>query len=287
MAATVRYSNEKSSFLFINEECLLILGIINSDQISDEIVEITFGGKSYIFPMKTSSYFWSEPLPIISMNSVICQTLGIFDGAEVQVRKCESASVTKLNKVIVDPWNEQDWDILESNQFLVQNSMLNQVRIVQKGVPIVVFCQNSPIILSTVLLEPNVNYGQIVDGCEIFISPKDWQRSRAELPKLGMNANELTYQSTDKNSKGFLSTFFHYFENSTITQGIKHKGLQEELEYQPAVKNLYRMVPLEFGPERFGKIPAVIYYKKHFYLLKNLNISFSTLSPYKYYAKYG
>jgi hypothetical protein len=256
MAATVRYSNEKSSFLFVNEECLLILGIINSDQISHELAELTFAGKSYTFPMKTSSYFWSKPLPIISLNSVICQTLGIFDGAEVQVRKCESASVTKLKKVIVDPWNEQDWDILESNQFLVQNSMLNQVKIVQKGVPIVVFCQNSPIILSTVLLEPNVNYGQIVDGCEIFISPKDWQRSRAELPKMvdDINANEITtHQSTEKNSKGFLSTFLHYFENSPITQGIKHKGLQEELDFQPAVKNVYRVVPLEFGPEGLGK----------------------------------
>ena len=86
-----------------------------------------------------------------------------------------------------------------------------------------------------------------------------------------MNANELTYQSTNKNSKGFLSTFFDYFENSTITQGIKHKGLQEELEFQPAVKNVYRMVPLEFGLEGFGKILAVTYYKNHFYLLKNIN----------------
>ena len=278
MAATIRYSNEKSSFLFINEECLLILGIINLDQISDELVDVTFEGKSYTFPMKTSSYFWSEPLPIISLNSLICQTLDIFDGAEVQVRKCESASVTKLKKVIVDPWNEQDWDILESNQFLVQNSMLNQVKIVQKGVPIVVFCQNSPIILSTVLLEPNVNYGQIVDGCEIFISPKDWQRSRAELPKLvdDINANEIKHPSTDTTFKGFLSKFSDYFESSPITQGIKHNGLQEELEFQPAVKNVYRMVPLEFEPPGLGKFYAVISYKKHFHLEIKHNVRFST-----------
>ena len=32
-----------------------------------------------------------------------------------------------------------------------------------------------------------MSYGQIVDGCEIFISPKDWQRSKAELPKLAEN----------------------------------------------------------------------------------------------------
>ena len=42
-------------------------------------------------------------------------------------------------------------------------------------------------VLSPVMLEPNVSYGQIVDGCEIFISPKDWQRSKAELPKLAEN----------------------------------------------------------------------------------------------------
>ena len=188
MAATVRFSNDKLSFMFINEECMVILGIDNPENISNELANVEVNGKSFIFPMKISSNFWSESLPIVSMNSTICQNFGIQDGTEVQIKKLESSSVTKLSKVIVDPWHEQDWDILETNQTLVQNSMLNQVKIVQKDVPMVVFCQNSPLVLSPVILEPNVSYGQIVDGCEIFISPKEWQRSRAELPKMIENS---------------------------------------------------------------------------------------------------
>ena len=172
MAATVRFSHDKISFIFINEECMVILGIDNPEKIPNELASVEVNGKSFIFPMKISSNFWSENLPIISINSTICQTFGIQDGIEVQIKKIEFSSVTKLSKVIVDPWHEQDWDILETNQTLVQNSMLNQVKIVQNNVPIVVFCQNSPLVLSPVMLEPNVSYGQIVDGCEIFISPK-------------------------------------------------------------------------------------------------------------------
>ena len=52
---------------------------------------------------------------------------------------------TDLIQVIIDPYDEQDYEILESNQLLVQNSFLNQIRIVQKNTAIVVFCQNLPI----------------------------------------------------------------------------------------------------------------------------------------------
>ena len=61
MAATVKYSNEKSSFLSINEECMYILGIVNSDQISNELIEVTYDGKSYIYPIKVFISFASVP----------------------------------------------------------------------------------------------------------------------------------------------------------------------------------------------------------------------------------
>ena len=52
---------------------------------------------------------------------------------------------TDLIQVIIDPYDEQDYEILESNQLLVQTSFLNQIRIVQRSTAIVVFCQNLPI----------------------------------------------------------------------------------------------------------------------------------------------
>ena len=77
-----------------------------------QVMELEFNGKHFLFPLKISSSLWYENFPIISLNSIICQTIGIPDGAEVQIRKLESSSLTKLSKVIVDPWNEQDWDVL-------------------------------------------------------------------------------------------------------------------------------------------------------------------------------
>ena len=74
---------------------------------------LEFDEKSYIFPLKTCQRTWNENFPSVSLNAVIGGTLKIPDQSEVHLRKVDS-SLTKLNKVVVDPLNEEDWDILVS-----------------------------------------------------------------------------------------------------------------------------------------------------------------------------
>ena len=83
-------------------------------------------------------------MPILSLSNQFCQLNNIPNEAELEV-KIVGEQPTELTQVIIDPYDEQDYEILESNQLLVQKSFLNQIRIVQKNTAIVVFCQNLPI----------------------------------------------------------------------------------------------------------------------------------------------
>ena len=83
-------------------------------------------------------------MPILSLSNQFCQLNNIPNEAELEV-KIVGEHPTDLIQVIIDPYDEQDYEILESNQLLVQNSFLHQIRIVQKDTAIVVFCQNLPI----------------------------------------------------------------------------------------------------------------------------------------------
>ena len=83
-------------------------------------------------------------MPILSLSNQFCQLNNIPNEAELEM-KIVGEQPTDLIQVIIDPYDEQDYEILESNQLLVQNSFLHQIRIVQKDTAIVVFCQNLPI----------------------------------------------------------------------------------------------------------------------------------------------
>ena len=83
-------------------------------------------------------------MPILSLSNQFCQLNNIPNEAELEM-KIVGEQPTDLVQVIIDPYDEQDYEILESNQLLVQNSFLHQIRIVQKDTAIVVFCQNLPI----------------------------------------------------------------------------------------------------------------------------------------------
>lgn len=83
-------------------------------------------------------------MPILSLSNQFCQLNNIQNEAELEM-KIVGEQPTDLIQVIIDPYDEQDYEILESNQLLVQNSFLHQIRIVQKDTAIVVFCQNLPI----------------------------------------------------------------------------------------------------------------------------------------------
>lgn len=123
------------------------------------------------------------------------------------------------------------------------------------------------------MLDPNESFGQISNGCEIFISPKDWKRSRAELPSLaqqnvdviphrisGEERHHLLDNKTD--SQGFLRAFVNYFKGGD--DETSHQSgcrLPKELDF-PAASALteFRVIPTMNQPKH--QLCAFIYSKK-------------------------
>lgn len=74
-------------------------------------MQLSYDSKKYIFPLKICVRHWNENLPIVSIGTLVCQVLKIPDEAEVCIQKLQHLPLN-LSKVVVDPYNEEDWDIL-------------------------------------------------------------------------------------------------------------------------------------------------------------------------------
>ena len=72
-----------------------------------------YGNKSFVFTTQPNLELWTEKLPILSLNSQFCQLNGIPNDAQVEVQVL-SDKLSELQTVIVDPLDEQDYEILVS-----------------------------------------------------------------------------------------------------------------------------------------------------------------------------
>ena len=183
MAALLKCHSEKHSYLNVNKSCLQLLNIDESDNLNIKVAEITLSiNPPWIFSMKKCPKYWLDSEPIISLNSKLANSLNIPNDSLVGIRLL-SGEIPEIRKLILDPCQEEDWDILISNDVSVEESLLSQIQIVQKNVPLVVFCQNIPFLWRIESLIPDVVFGKIDQGCELIITPKEWHRSSAELPR--------------------------------------------------------------------------------------------------------
>ena len=183
MAALLKCHSEKHSYLNVNKSCLQLLNIDESDNLNIKVAEITLSiNPPWIFSMKKCQKYWLDSEPIISLNSKLANSLNIPNDSLVGIRLL-SGEIPEIRKLILDPCQEEDWDILISNDVSVEESLLSQIQIVQKNVPLVVFCQSIPFLWRIESLIPDVVFGKIDQGCELIITPKEWHRSSAELPR--------------------------------------------------------------------------------------------------------
>ena len=64
-------------------------------------------------------------------------------------------------------------------------------------------------------MDPDVEFGQISSGCEVLISPKEWDRSVAQLPLLALPSQIATEEAMvmdmDKRQSLF-GSFVNYFK---------------------------------------------------------------------------
>ena len=66
-----------------------------------------------MFTTQPNLELWNENTPTLSLNSLFCQLNGIPNEAQVEVQVLGD-QLSELEKVIVDPLDEQDYEILVS-----------------------------------------------------------------------------------------------------------------------------------------------------------------------------
>ncbi|KAG1653071.1 Peroxisome biogenesis factor 1 [Nymphon striatum] len=90
-------------------------------------IEVLGGQKVYV-----SCYQYHNDLYKLKINSLFSKKLGMNHGDSVVISEYENP-VVSANEVHVEPLTSDDWEIIELNSEMVQNELLNQLRIVWVG----------------------------------------------------------------------------------------------------------------------------------------------------------
>lgn len=106
----------------------------------------------------------------LGMDATTAAALGIKEGAII---KCVLITdVGQLTKVSVSPLSQKDWEMIEMSSSRVQNTMLDQTKVVTKGQKLVVWLNKSiTLTLRVDSLSPNVSFGNLTHNTELIVSP--------------------------------------------------------------------------------------------------------------------
>ncbi len=176
--ATLRWSSEKHNFLGISDQILANLG---NENVAGKVLRLELDGGVFHFTPVVVQQDHGQPEVFLNRN--LAQQLQIADGS-CAIVSLESETILSAKRIWTEPLHPSDWDILETNAIQIQSEMLNQARIIQPHAPLVIHCHNIPLALKVTKTEPNnLKIAKISSGTEVLVSPKEWQRSTASLPK--------------------------------------------------------------------------------------------------------
>ena len=104
------------------------------------------------------------------MDANTAAALGIKEGTIV---KCVLVTdVGQLQKVSVSPVSQKDWEMVEMSSTRVQNTLLDQSKVVTKGQKLVVWLNKSiTLTLKVDSLSPNVSFGMLTNNTELIVAP--------------------------------------------------------------------------------------------------------------------
>lgn len=105
----------------------------------------------------------------VEMANEMMAALGLEEGEKVQLRACRG--VPKAKSLELEPAHADDWEVLESNQEYLEEQLLNQVHVLQKGQEFPFWVRNNrPIQLRVAGAKPS-NVCCAVDGTELLVAP--------------------------------------------------------------------------------------------------------------------
>lgn len=108
----------------------------------------------------------------MGMDPTTAAALGIKEGAII---KCVLVTdIGQLQKVSVSPLSQKDWEMVEMSSGRVQNTLLDQTRVVTKGQKLVVWLNKSiSLTLRVDSLSPSLSCGFLSNKTELIVAPYD------------------------------------------------------------------------------------------------------------------
>ena len=132
----------------------------------------------------------ADDMEVVEMSN----SIGINDKEAVLIRKPQEAAIGLGVKVVVSPASSGDWQIIQLNQHKVEQSVLNQVRIVQPGQKLKIIIDKLSLFLIVKTVEPERQAVVLQNMTEFIIDVSDTFKNR-ELEKANMSESTMKQET--------------------------------------------------------------------------------------------
>lgn len=168
--ARVKFSSKNSCFL-----------IVPNEWVQDSVDRLTVWKVSY--NSNKEAYFTTSPsyrrhdmfldnVPVVKINKIFADKLGINENEEVVLQQLTSSSVLACTQVKLDPLTYDDWEIIERNGKIIESELINQIRVVWKDQIFPIWIDQNVLHVQVVDLEPKSLPGMLFEYTEVIVSSK-------------------------------------------------------------------------------------------------------------------
>ncbi|KAJ1925215.1 Peroxisome biosynthesis protein pex1, partial [Tieghemiomyces parasiticus] len=113
----------------------------------------------------------NHPLHVLELDTAFGRALGLTTGTTVNVEALPD--VPTCRSAQMEPLASDDWEIIELNAGLIEQTLLSQVRLIGADQPVTFYVNPSTVVrLRTTTLDPDAPYALLADASEIAIAPK-------------------------------------------------------------------------------------------------------------------
>lgn len=183
----------------------------------------------------------------IGLNASVASSLGLKQGTII---KCVLVKdVAKLRSVTVSPCTESDWKALEASASRVENTLLDQTSIVNRGQNLVVWLNKSiTVTLSVDALSPDVAYGRLEDNTELIVAPyqKSSSTSRSSSAtnfdlKNSMSASQLGSLSRGSSASSLSN---HIIKSTTMASLSRNSSFRRPQKNEDKIEAMLQLKQL-------------------------------------------
>ncbi|KAM3190256.1 hypothetical protein ACQJBY_068446 [Aegilops geniculata] len=154
----------------------------------------------------------------IEVAQELAECISLPDGTIAQLSVARS--LTRADSVSIEPFSEDDWEILESRADLAEETILQQVGIVYEGMKFPLWLDGHNIVKFVVVSSsPKKSVVQLVPGTEVAVAPKKRKEKYQDVQKQGSLKEQvetkalLRVQAADRK-------YTHKFKSKGIELGV-------------------------------------------------------------------